>query len=148
MLYRIINAVAHPNHTVTVTWSDGVTANVDLSPVIAMGNVFAPMADATYFVTKMRIAVDRPGIEWPNGVDFSADGLRFRAFPEEAEAEFSASKRNEQDEAFHRVADDRWTKVLASGKTVPRDEAKAWVEARSRGLRLNCHLPTRIIAHA
>ncbi len=92
MLYRIVNAVAHPNHTLTVTWSDGVTADVDLSPVIAKGNVFAPMADAAYFVEKMRIATDRLGLEWPNRVDFSADGLRFRAFPEEAEAEFSASE--------------------------------------------------------
>jgi hypothetical protein len=92
MLYRITHAVAHPNHIVTVTWSDGVTADVDLSPVIAKGNVFAPMADATFFVAKMRIATDRLGLEWPNRVDFSADGLRFRAFPEEAEAEFSASK--------------------------------------------------------
>jgi hypothetical protein len=92
MLYRITNAAAHPNHTVTVTWSDGVTADVDLSPVIAKGNVFAPMADAAYFVANMRVAADRLGLEWPNRVDFSADGLRFRAFPEEAEAEFSASQ--------------------------------------------------------
>jgi predicted transcriptional regulator len=41
----------------------------------------------------------------------------------------------ELDEAFHRVADERWAKVLASGKTVPWDEAKAWLEARSRGER-------------
>ena len=92
MLYRINAAVAHPNHTVTVTWSDGVTAVVDLSPVIAKGNVFAPMQEATYFVQRMRIATDRLGLEWPNRVDFSADGLRFRAFPEEAEGEFSASE--------------------------------------------------------
>ena len=39
----------------------------------------------------------------------------------------------EVDEAFHLVADDRWTKVLATGKTVPWDDAKAWLEARSRG---------------
>ena len=92
MLYRINTAVAHPDHTVTVTWSDGVTAVVDLSPVIAKGNVFAPMHDAAYFVGRMRIASDRLGLEWPNRVDFSADGLRFRAFPEEAEAEFSVSE--------------------------------------------------------
>ncbi|WP_216856311.1 DUF2442 domain-containing protein [Acidisphaera sp. S103] len=133
MLYRIANAVAHPNHTVTVTWSDGVSADVDLSPVIAKGNVFAPMADATYFVTKMRIAMDRLGLEWPNYVDFSADGLRFQAFPEEAEAEFSGSGLNGQDEAFHRVAYERWAKIMATGKTVPWDDAKTWVEARSRG---------------
>ena len=92
MLYRITDAVAHPDHTVTVTWSDGVTAVVDLSPVIAKGNVFAPMEDAAWFVEKMQIATDRLGLEWPNRVEFSADGLRFRAFPEEADAEFSASE--------------------------------------------------------
>ena len=41
----------------------------------------------------------------------------------------------ELDEAFHRVADERWAKVLATGKTVPWDDAKAWLEARSRGER-------------
>jgi hypothetical protein len=43
MLYRIKNATAHPDHSVTVTWSDGITARVDLSPVVGKGNVFAPM---------------------------------------------------------------------------------------------------------
>ncbi len=89
MIHRIVNAVAHPNHTVTVTWSDGVVAEVALSPVIAQGNVFAPMVDATWFVENMRVAPDHLGLEWPNRVDFSADGLRFRAFPDEAAAEFS-----------------------------------------------------------
>jgi hypothetical protein len=91
MLYRINNAAAHPNLTVTVTWSDGVTAVVDLTPVIAKGSVFAPMRDPARFVGNMAIAADRLGLEWPNRVDLSADGLRFRAFPDEADAEFGAS---------------------------------------------------------
>jgi hypothetical protein len=41
----------------------------------------------------------------------------------------------EQDEAFHRVADARWANVLATGKTVAWNDAKAWLEARSRGER-------------
>jgi len=41
----------------------------------------------------------------------------------------------ELDDAFHRVADARWAKILATGKTVPWREAKAWIEARSRGER-------------
>jgi predicted transcriptional regulator len=41
----------------------------------------------------------------------------------------------ELDEAFHRVADARWANVLGTGKTVPWDDAKAWLEARSRGER-------------
>jgi len=85
MLYRIDQATAHPDHTVTVTWSDGVEAVVDLAPVVAKGKVFAALQDPAYFTTKMRIADDRLGIEWPNRVDFSADGLRFRAFPQEAD---------------------------------------------------------------
>lgn len=89
MLYGITHAIPHPNHTVTVTWSDVVTAVVDLSPVVAKGDVFAAMRDGQYFVAHMRIASDRLGLEWPNRVDFSADGLRFRAFPEEAELEFN-----------------------------------------------------------
>ena len=42
----------------------------------------------------------------------------------------------EVDEDFHRVADARWAKVLATAKTVPWDEAKAYLDARSRGQRV------------
>ena len=41
----------------------------------------------------------------------------------------------EQDDDFHRIADERWAKVLATGKTVPWEEAKAYLSARSRGER-------------
>jgi len=41
----------------------------------------------------------------------------------------------EVDEEFHRVADERWGKVLATGKTVPWNDAKAYLEARARGER-------------
>jgi predicted transcriptional regulator len=44
-------------------------------------------------------------------------------------------ERVELDDAFHRVADERWVKLLATGKTVAWDDAKAWLEARSRGER-------------
>jgi hypothetical protein len=91
MLYRIEKAMAHPDHTVTVTWSDGVAALVDLNPVIAKGRVFIALRDGEYFVRNMRVADDRLGLEWPNRVDFSADGLRFRAFPDEAVEEYGDS---------------------------------------------------------
>lgn len=41
----------------------------------------------------------------------------------------------ELDEAFHNLADTRWANIVATGKTVPWDEAKAWLEARARGER-------------
>jgi predicted transcriptional regulator len=41
----------------------------------------------------------------------------------------------ELDDDFHRQADARWARVLATGKTVGWDEAKAYVQARARGER-------------
>ncbi len=41
----------------------------------------------------------------------------------------------ELDADFQRVAGERWAKVLATGKTVPWDAAKAYLEARSQGQR-------------
>ena len=39
----------------------------------------------------------------------------------------------ELDEEFHRLADDRWTRILATRKTVPWEEAKSYLEARAAG---------------
>jgi predicted transcriptional regulator len=39
----------------------------------------------------------------------------------------------ELDEAFHRVAEERWTQVLKTGKTVAWDDATAYLKARARG---------------
>ena len=39
----------------------------------------------------------------------------------------------ELDDEFHRVADERWAKFLLTGKTVPWDTAKTYLEARARG---------------
>ncbi len=39
----------------------------------------------------------------------------------------------EEDAAFHRLANERWAEVQATGLTVSWDEMNAWVEARLRG---------------
>ena len=39
----------------------------------------------------------------------------------------------ELDEEFQRLAEERWTKVLDIGKTVPWNDAKAYLEARAFG---------------
>lgn len=41
----------------------------------------------------------------------------------------------EIDDAFHRVAEERWARVLATGRTVPLGDARAYLEARARGER-------------
>ena len=39
----------------------------------------------------------------------------------------------ELQEAFHRVADERWARMLTSGKTVPSADVRGYLEARARG---------------
>jgi predicted transcriptional regulator len=41
----------------------------------------------------------------------------------------------ELNDGFHRVADARWETILATGKTVPWDEMRTYLAARSRGER-------------
>ena len=41
----------------------------------------------------------------------------------------------EIDAQFDRLAEERWARVLATGKTVPWDAAQAYLEARARGER-------------
>lgn len=41
----------------------------------------------------------------------------------------------ELDQAFHAIAGQRWSKIVATGKTVPWEETKAYLTARARGER-------------
>jgi predicted transcriptional regulator len=52
----------------------------------------------------------------------------------------------ELDEAFHRVADERWATVLSTGKTVPWDDAKDYLEARAQGERPRKPVARRLTA--
>ncbi len=87
MLYEITEAVPHPDHTVTVTWSDGARADVSFAPFLEKGGLFEALKDPDYFVREMRLLRAGIGLTWPNEVDFSADGLRQDAFPAEASGE-------------------------------------------------------------
>lgn len=53
-------------------------------------------------------------------------------------------EQDEQDAAFHRLADARWAKLLQTGLSVPWDDAKAWLEARARGERPARPAPRRL----
>lgn len=81
MLYEIVRAFAHPDHTVTITWSDGVTGSVDFLPIIDRGGWFTPLRDPDYFVSTMVLLPGGIGLTWPEEIDYSADGLRQTAFP-------------------------------------------------------------------
>jgi len=83
MLYEITNAEPHPDHTVTITWADGARGVVDFTSFIERGALFAALQEPDYFIREMSILPGGIGLTWPNEVDFSADGLRHDAFPEE-----------------------------------------------------------------
>jgi uncharacterized protein DUF2442 len=80
-LYEITEAVARPDHTVTITWSDGVRGVVDFLPIIDRGGWFTPLRDGDYFVFAMVVLPDGAGLTWPEEIDYGADGLRQAAFP-------------------------------------------------------------------
>lgn len=80
-LYDIASAVAHPDHTVAIIWSDGVAGVVDFLPVIDRGGWFTPLRDGDYFIATMVVLPDGAGLTWPEEIDYSADFLRRTAFP-------------------------------------------------------------------
>jgi len=80
-LFEITSAVAHRDHTVTITWSDGVIGLVDFLEIIDRGGWFSPLRDPDYFVSTMILLPGGTGLTWPEEIDYSADGLRQTAFP-------------------------------------------------------------------
>ena len=52
-LFELTEAVAHPDHTVALTWSDGVSGVVDFLPIIDRGGWFTPLREGDYFAATM-----------------------------------------------------------------------------------------------
>ncbi len=75
-LFDIASAIAHPDHTVSLTWTDGVSATVVFLPIIDRGGWFTPLRDGDYFVASMVVLPDGAGLTWPEEIDYSADFLR------------------------------------------------------------------------
>ena len=58
-----------------IDWDDDTRTTVDLAGVIARLKAFAPLAEPALF-RKARVIDYGAGIEWPGGLDYSADSLR------------------------------------------------------------------------
>ena len=85
-LFEITQALARPDHTVSITWSDGVCGEVDFLPVIDRGGWFTPLRDGDMFAATMIILPAGKGLTWPEEIDYSADFLRLVAFPNGTQA--------------------------------------------------------------
>jgi hypothetical protein len=80
-LFELTEAVASPDHTVMLTWSDGAQGVVDFLPIIDRGGWFTPLRDGDYFAATMFRLPRGAGVTWPEEIDYSADFLRKVAFP-------------------------------------------------------------------
>ena len=65
------------------------------------------------------------------GVVAARAGKTVHAFIRDAIAE--TVEKAEQDDAFHTLADARWTNILATGETVGWEDTRNWLAARSQG---------------
>ena len=54
----VVQAVAGPERTVYAYFSNGQIKQYDMSPYIARGGVFAPLADADFFVQRLTVLND------------------------------------------------------------------------------------------
>jgi len=74
--------------TVRIVWSDGRDAHVDFAPMIDKSPVFDPMRDPGFFIRNAQITHTGSAIAWSDVLEFSSDGLRYDAFPEEYRRDF------------------------------------------------------------
>lgn len=72
-ILRIKSATVCGPHRLYVTFSDGVSKQVDLRPLLR-GPVMAPLTDESYFA---RVTLDTLSgtVTWPNGADFAPEAL-------------------------------------------------------------------------
>jgi hypothetical protein len=61
-------------YAVHVRFSDGTTADVDLSYLRDYGGVFEPLHDPAYFA-RLRADAEAGTIVWPNGADIAPETL-------------------------------------------------------------------------
>ncbi len=94
MMPRIAKATAEPNFLLQIDWQDGSADVIDFKPIIARGGVMTALADATFFATGFTVDSEGYSLGWPStpvaadevgGIDFSAQGLWYRAHPEDLE---------------------------------------------------------------
>ena len=62
------------DHTVFVSFADGLAADVDLSYLLDYGGVFEPLHDPAYFA-RLRADSEAGTIVWPNGADIAPETL-------------------------------------------------------------------------
>jgi len=87
-LEEIVHIEPKADLTVKIVWSDNREAFVDFAPIINRSPLFKPMRDAQFFVHNARITHTGSAVAWSDLLEFSSNGLRYDAFPEEYQRDF------------------------------------------------------------
>jgi hypothetical protein len=75
---RISSVQAQPDYHLSVVWQDGGCAVVDMTGVVQKLPYFAALKDEAAF-RQVSVVDYGTGIEWENGIDYSADSLEVMA---------------------------------------------------------------------
>jgi hypothetical protein len=76
MLARITQVSHLGGYRLQLTFTDGLTAPVDLrDAVVGRGGMLAPLEDEHFF-SQARVDAEVGTVVWPNGIDFDPDVLR------------------------------------------------------------------------
>ena len=84
MIGKITRIAAKHGSRLEVTWDDGRTAIIDLTPTLERFSAVASLREEAEFA-QAKVSADGWSVEWPCGVDFGAPQLR-RWADEQAEA--------------------------------------------------------------
>jgi hypothetical protein len=71
---RLQRIEALPGHRLQIQWCGGDTDTVDMTGVVNHLPLFAPLKDDAAF-SAVHLVAHGTGIEWDNGLDYSADSL-------------------------------------------------------------------------
>jgi hypothetical protein len=85
---EIVKIMPSSDLTVAVIWSDGREARIGFTPLIKRSSIFTSMQDAGFFVKNAHIAHTGSAIAWSDVLEFSSDGLRYDALPDEYRRDF------------------------------------------------------------
>ena len=80
--YRVVAVEALGEHSLRVTFDDGLPRVIDLTPVLA-GDLFGPLRDPVLF-RQVRVDPEVHTLVWPNGADF--DPATLHDWPEHVTA--------------------------------------------------------------
>lgn len=90
MQYRLIELAVDGPTTLALTWQDGRSARIDFADNIDRGGVCAPLANPEFFATA-HLVDDGFAVGWSDAIEFSADSLRYRAFPDDYTRDYAST---------------------------------------------------------